>query len=135
MWMNQNSNTVKTILSQTTILGIAIIISLILIILISNIAIFPIVLFSQHYPKLFTQIVEVSIYLGIILLVGYIVVYRLVALRKVGVPISLQLKNIFLSPLRYIIFTLLVVFFIILLLILIYFILKTNYIILHKLIY
>ncbi len=135
MLMNQNSNTVKTILLQTTILGFAIIISLILIILVSNITIFPIVLFSQHYPKLFTQIVEVCIYLGVILLIGYFVVYKLVILHKAGIPITLQFKNVFLSPLRYIIFILLVVFFIILLFIFIYFIFKTNYIILHKLIH
>ena len=133
--MNQNNTTIKTIITQSSTLSIAIIISLLLIILISNIIIFPIVLFSQNYPKVFTRIVEIAIYCGIIFLFGYSIIYRIVDLRKAGIPIKLSIKNTIVSPLRYILFLLMVLFFIIVLVILIYLILKTNYIFLYKLIH
>jgi len=135
MLMNQNNTTIKTIITQSSTLSIAIIISLLLIILISNIIIFPIVLFSQNYPKVFTRIVEIAIYCGIIFLFGYSIIYRIVDLRKAGIPIKLSIKNTIVSPLRYILFLLMVLFFIIVLVILIYLILKTNYIFLYKLIH
>lgn len=135
MLMNQNNTTIKTIITQSSTLSIAIIISLLLIILISNIIIFPIVLFSENYPKVFTRIVEIAIYCGIIVLFGYSIIYRIVDLRKAGIPIKLSIKNTIVSPLRYILFLLMVLFFIIVLVILIYLILKTNYIFLYKLIH
>jgi len=135
MLMNQNNTTIKTIITQSSTLSIAIIISLLLIILISNIIIFPIVLFSENYPKVFTKIVEIAIYCGIIVLFGYSIIYRIVDLRKAGIPIKLSIKNTIVSPLRYILFLLMVLFFIIVLVILIYLILKTNYIFLYKLIH
>jgi len=133
--MNQNNTSIKTIITQSSTLSIAIIISLLLIILISNIIIFPIVLFSENYPKVFTKIVEIAIYCGIIVLFGYSIIYRIVDLRKAGIPIKLSIKNTIVSPLRYILFLLMVLFFIIVLVILIYLILKTNYIFLYKLIH
>jgi len=133
--MNQNNTSIKTIITQSSTLSIAIIISLLLIILISNIIIFPIVLFSQNYPKVFTKIVEIAIYCGIIVLFGYSIIYRIVDLLKAGIPIKLSIKNTIVSPLRYILFLLMVLFFIIVLVILIYLILKTNYIFLYKLIH
>gem|GEM_PF-935034 len=133
--MNQNNTTIKTILSQSSTLSIAIIISLLLIILISNIIIFPIVLFSENYPKEFTRIVEIAIYCGILLLFGYFIIYRIVYLRKAGIPVKLSIKNTIISPLRYFLFIVMILFFIIVLVTLIYVILKTNYVILYRLIH
>lgn len=132
--MNQNNTTIKTIITQSSTLSIAIIISLLLIILISNVIIFPIVLFSENYPKSFTIIVELAIYWGIIFLFGYYIIYRIVYLRKAGIPIKLSIKNTIVSPLRYFLFILIILFFILVLVILIYIILKTNYIFIYKII-
>lgn len=134
MLMNQNNTTIKTIITQSSTLSIAIIISLLLIILISNVIIFPIVLFSENYPKLFTRIVEVAIYCGTMSLFGYFIIYRIVYLRKAGIPIKLSIKNTIVSPLRYFLFILMILFFIIVLVTLIYIILKTNYIFIYKII-
>jgi hypothetical protein len=134
MLMNQN-NTIKNILIQSLTLSIAIIISLLLIILISNIIIFPIVLLSKSYPKIFTRIVEIIIYLGIISISCYFLIYRIVNLRKAGIPVTLSIKNAIVSPLRIFLFVLMIISFIVVLIALIYLILKTNYMFLYKLIH
>jgi len=132
--MNQN-NTIKNILIQSLTLSIAIMISLLLIILITNIIIFPIVLLSKSYPKIFTRIVEIIMYLGIISISCYFLIYRIVNLRKAGIPVTLSIKNAIVSPLRIFLFILMIISFIVVLIALIYLILKTNYMFLYKLIH
>ena len=134
MLMNQNK-TIKNIILQSLTLSIAIMISLLLIILISNVIIFPIVVLSESYPEIFTRIVEIIIYLGIISMICYFLIYRIVNLRKAGIPVTLSIKNAIVSPLRIFIFILMIIFFIFVLITLIYIILKTNYMILYKLIH
>lgn len=135
MLMNQNNTTFKNILIQSSTLSVAIILSLLLIILISNVIIFPIVIFSQNYPAVFTRIVESAIYLGILCLICYYFIYRIVNLRKAGMPVTISIKNAILSPARYILFIIIILFFIITLITLVYVVLKTNYVILYKLIH
>lgn len=134
MLMNQN-NTIKNIIMQSLTLSIAIMICLLLIILFSNVIIFPIVLLSKSYPKIFTTSVEVVLYLGIISMIAYFLVYRIVNLRKSGIPVTLSIRNTVISSLRFFVILLMILFFIAVLITLIYIILKTNYKILYNLIY
>lgn len=134
MLMNQN-NTIKNIIMQSLTLSIAIMICLLLIILFSNVIIFPIVLLSESYPKIFTRIVEIVIYLGIITTICYFLIYRMIHLRKAGIPVTLSIRNAVISPLRFFVILLMILFFIAVVITSIYIILKTNYMILYKLIH
>lgn len=134
MLMNQN-NTIKNIIMQSLTLSITIMICLLLIILFSNVIIFPIVLLSESYPKIFTRIVEIVIYLGIITTICYFLIYRMINLRKAGIPVTLSIRNAVISPLRFFVILLMILFFIAVVITLIYIILKTNYMILYKLIH
>ncbi len=120
---------------QSLTLSTVIMISLLLIIFISNVIIFPIVLFSESHPEIFTRIVEIIIYLGIISMICYFLIYRIVHLHKAGIPVTLSIKNAIVSPLRIFLYIVMIIFFIVVLITLIYLILKTNYMILYKLIH
>ncbi len=133
MLMNQNNTTFKNILIQSLTLSVAITASLLLIIFISNIIIFPIVMFSEKYPLIFTRVVEFALYLGIVVLICYYFIYKIINLRNAGIPVTISIKNAILSPARYILFILMILLFIFTLILIIYVVLKTNYVILYKL--
>lgn len=133
--MNQNSHSLKTIFSQSLILCSAIIISLLLIILIANVIISPVVLFAANYPKIFTNIVKVLFNLTLISIIAYVLIYKLVTLRKAGIPLTLSIKNTIIVPARYLMIVFIIILTVLALLFFVYFILKTNYYLIYKLMY
>ena len=133
--MNKNSLHVKTVLSQSMTLCVAILISLILIILISNILIFPIIYFSTSNPKSFTLTVEIVLYSILIALLLYSIIYRLIIQKKAGISFDVTIKHFLFTAVQYIALFFIVTTIIIVLIAIIYYLLKTNYILLYKLIH
>ena len=132
--MNQN-NIFKTVLGQTASLSFAIILSLLCIIIISNLIIFPIVLFSKNYPGVFTDIVKIGIAAIIIFISVYFLIYKIVLLRKSRIPFTITIKSTIINPLRYVFIFLFIIFVIVGLIFIISFILKTQYLLIYKIIY
>ena len=133
--MNQNSSNIKTILSQSLPLCVAILISLLLIILISNILIFPIIYFSTLNQKLFTLSVEIVLYSILIALLLYSIIYSIIIQKKAGIPFDVTIKSFCLAAAKYIVLFFIVTAIIVVLIAIIYYLLKTNYILLYKLIH
>jgi len=133
--MNQNSSNIKTILSQSLPLCVAILISLLLIILISNILIFPIIYYSAINPESFTLIVEIVLYSILITLLLYSIIYSVILQKKAGIPFDVTIKHFLFTAVQYIVLFFIVTAIIIVLIAIIYYLLKTNYILLYKLIH
>jgi hypothetical protein len=101
--MNQNSSNIKTILSQSLPLCVAILISLLLIILISNILISPIIYYSAINPESFTLIVEIVLYSILITLLLYSIIYRVILQKKAGIPFDVTIKHFLFTAVQYIV--------------------------------
>jgi hypothetical protein len=124
------SNRLKESGSVFLFIFIALIASLI----VMNILIFPIALFSINHKTIFTSIVKNLFWIIVIASLGYLLVKRIIFYKKNELPISQIIKNVILRPLSFILFLLLILMIIFILIILINYILQKNYYLLYSII-
>lgn len=108
--------------------------ALILSIIVMNLLIFPIALFSVNNKAAFTEIFKILFLCFILLSLIYITVKRIIFYKKNDFENQKIIKNIFLRPLSSIIFIFIVLLIIAVLIAAIYYILQNNYYLLYKII-
>lgn len=133
--MNRNNANARAIIVHTVTLFTAIVISLMLIVLIANIIIFPVILFATSHPHAFTRIITILFYIAFAGIVIYLFFYRMVLSHKAGIPIAASMKKFFTTPLRYLGVLLFILLALSFLFVILYVILSTNYMFLYKIIH
>lgn len=121
-------------LKESVRLVLFIFIALILSIIVMNLLVLPIALFSVNNKPVFTEIFKILFLLFILLSIFYLTVKRIILYKKNDVENLKIIKYIFLRPLSSILFIFIVLLIITILIAAIYYILQNNYYLLYKLI-
>jgi hypothetical protein len=124
------SNRIKESGSILLFIFIALIASLI----VMNILILPIALFSINHKAIFTTIVKGLLAIIVIASIGWVLVKKIIFYRKNELPNYQIIKNIILRPLSFLLFLFLLLVIILILVILINFLLQKNYYLLYSII-
>ncbi len=124
----------KNRIKESGVLFLFIFLSLIASLIIMNLLIYPLVLFSIKNNGIFTYIVKNLFWLIIIASILYILVKRIIIYKKNELANIQIIKNIFIKPLSFLFFLLLLLVSIFVLIIVIYFILQKNYYLIYKII-
>lgn len=125
---------IKTRLSETSALFIFILIALIISLLVMNLLIFPIALFSVNNKETFTFIFNHLLRITIIGFLLYLLIKQIIFLKNEGFT-GLQItKSVIKKPLSLLMTFLIVFVTCLILIVIIYIILKYNYYLLYKLI-
>ena len=109
-------------------------IALIASLVIMNLLIFPIALFSINHNILFTAIVKVLFIIFITGSIGYLLIKKIIFYKKNDLSNSTIIKNIILRPLSFLLFLFFLLMIIFIIILLINFILQKNYYLLYKII-
>ena len=109
-------------------------IALISSLIIMNLLIFPVALFSINHNVIFTAIVKILFLVFIIGSIGYLLIKKIIFYKKNEFSNTEILKNIIIKPLSFLLFLFLILMIILIIILLINFILQKNYYLLYKII-
>ncbi len=129
----EKSGLTSRIKESCTIL-LFIFIALIASMVVMNILVFPIALFSINHKTIFTSIVKYFLWIIVIASIGYHLVNKIIFYKKNGLSNPQIIKKIILKPLSFFIFLLILLLIILVLMIFINFLLQKNYYLLYKII-
>ena len=121
-------------LRESARLVLFIFLALILSIIVMNLLILPIALFSVNNKTIFTDIVKILFLVLVLISLIYLSVKKIIFYKKNDIENLKIIKYLFLRPLSSIIFVFIVLFIILILIAAIYYILQNNYYFLYKII-
>lgn len=121
-------------LKESGSIFIFIFIALISSLIIMNILIFPIALFSVSQKAIFTSVVKNLFVITILASMAYFLTKKIIFYKKNELPNSQIIKKIILRPLSFLLFLFLLLMIILIIIIIINFILQKNYYLLYSII-
>jgi hypothetical protein len=119
-------------LKESGVLFLFIFLSLIASLIVMNIIIYPITLFSIKNNQIFTHIVVNLFWIIIFASTGFVLTRKIIYYKKNELPNIQIIKKIILRPLSFLLFLFLILISIIILILVINFILQKNYYLIYK---
>ena len=136
--MNRNNpyekSGLKNRLSESATLFVFIIISLLVSLIVMDVIIFPIAIFSIQNETLFTSVVKYLFWIIITVSLLYLVIKKIYSLKKDELPTRQIIRTIISKPLSSFLLALIIIIVSLILILLINFLLQKNFYLLYKLI-
>ncbi len=135
MMKNENSTNHLIIPKQVLLLFISIAVSAFIIVVFIDLVLFPVIMFAVNNKELFTSLVKIFSVAGLVLMVAYGILYRMVTLRRKGFTPGSIARHFIARPGRYFLISLAVLFLFFLLVGFLYILFHGNHLLLYQILH
>jgi len=135
MMKNENSTNHLVVPKQILLLFISIAVSAFIIVVFIDLVLFPVIMFAVNNKELFTSLVKIFSIAGLIIMVVYGVLYRMVSLKRKGFTPGSIARHFIARPGRYFLISLAVLFLFFLLVGFLYILFHGNHLLLYQILH